>query len=74
MLIKGKISKQHDNFDIYKDCLLWKKENLNSVMLKEHCKERFKNRLEISNFITICMEKHLTVTGWQELFFPYKSF
>ena len=26
MLIKGKISKQHDNFEIYKDCLLWKKE------------------------------------------------
>ena len=25
MLIKGKISKQHDNFEIYKDCLLWKK-------------------------------------------------
>ena len=36
--------------------------------------ERFKNSLKISNFIRICMEKHLTVTGWQELFFPYKSF
>ena len=59
MLVKGKISKQHDNFEIYKDFLLWKKESLTSVMLKE----RFKNRLKISNFIKICMEKHLTVTG-----------
>ena len=47
-----------------------KKENLTSVMLKE----RFKNRLKISNLIRICMEKHLTVTGWEEPFFPYKSF
>ena len=70
MLIKGKISKRHDNFEIYKDCLLWKNENLTSVMLKEW----FKNRLKISNFIRICMGKHLTVTGWQKLFFPYKSF
>ena len=48
----------------------YEKRILDPVMLKE----RFMNGLKTSNFLRICMEKHLTVTGWQELFFPYKSF
>ena len=36
-------------------------------------KEIFYNSLKISKFIRVCMANHLSVTGWQELFFPYKS-
>ena len=51
MLIKGKISKQHDNFEIYKDCLLWKKENLKIVFHKfEHRNEKGKIMQQFENF------------------------
>ena len=33
----------------------------------------FNDSLKISKFIMICMESHSSVTGWQELFFSYKS-
>ena len=29
----------------------------------------FNESLKISKFISICMESHSSVTGWQELFF-----
>ena len=31
------------------------------------------NSLKILEFVRICMEKQQNVTGWQELFFSYKS-
>ena len=43
-----------------------KKENLTSVMLEE----RFKNSLKISNFVRICMEKHLTRNWVARAVFP----
>ena len=46
------------------------KGDLRSVMLKEI----FHDSLKISKFTRICMENHSSVTGWQKLFFSYKSF
>ena len=34
----------------------------------------FYDSFEISKFTRVCMENQLRVTGWQELFFSYKSF
>ena len=46
------------------------KGDLRLVMLKEI----FHESLNILKFTRICMENHLSVTGWQKLFFSYKSF
>ena len=46
------------------------KGDLSPVMLKEI----FHDSLEISEFTRICTENHLSVAGWQKLFFSYKSF
>ena len=46
------------------------KGDLSPVMLKEI----FHGSLKIAKFTTICMENHSNVTGWQKLFFSYKSF
>ena len=45
------------------------KGDLSPVMLKEI----FHDSLKISKFTRICMENHSSVTGWQKLFFSYKS-
>ena len=37
-------------------------------------KEIFHDSYKISKFTRICMETHSSVTGWQKLFFSYKSF
>ena len=44
--------------------------DLGSVMLKKILYDR----LKISKFTRICMENYSSVTGWQKLFFSYKSF
>ena len=36
--------------------------------------KRFIDSLKISEFTRSCMENPSSVTGWQELFFSYKSF
>ena len=46
------------------------KEDLSPIRLKEI----FYNSLKISNLTRVCMENQLSMTGWQELFFQYKSF
>ena len=46
------------------------KEDFRSVMLKEI----FHDSLKILKFTRICVENHSSVTGWQKLFFSYKSF
>ena len=46
------------------------KGDLSPVMLKEI----FHDSLKISKFTRICVENHSSVTGWQKLFFSYKSF
>ena len=45
------------------------KGDLNPVMLKEI----FHDSLKISKFTLICMESHSSMTGWQKLFFLYRS-
>ena len=35
--------------------------------------EIFHDSLKISKFTRICMENHLSVNGWQKLFFSYNS-
>ena len=37
-------------------------------------KEIFHDSLKIPKFTRICMENHSSVSGWQKLFFSYKSF
>ena len=44
--------------------------DLSYLMLKE----MFHDSLKISKFTRICKENHSSVTGWQKLFFLYKSF
>ena len=44
--------------------------DLGSVMLKKILYDS----LKISKFTRICMENYSSVTGWQKLFFSYKSF
>ena len=51
-------------------CYELKEQLLSPVMLKEI----FHDSLKISKFTRICMENHSSVTGWQKLFFSYKSF
>ena len=46
------------------------KGDLSPVMLKEI----FHDSLKISKFTRICMENPSSVSGWQKLFFSYKSF
>ena len=46
------------------------KGDLGSVMLKK----TLYDSLKISKFTRICMENYSSVTGWQKLFFSYKSF
>ena len=37
-------------------------------------RERLKDSLKISEFTRSCMKNHSGMTGWEELFFSYKSF
>ena len=37
-------------------------------------KERVNNSLKVLEFTRICIGNHASVTGWQKLFFSYKSF
>ena len=37
-------------------------------------KKIFNDNFENFEIATICMENHASVTGWQNLFFPYKCF
>ena len=46
------------------------KGDLGSVMLKK----TLYDSLKISKFTRICMENYSSVSGWQKLFFSYKSF
>ena len=46
------------------------KGDLSPVMLKEI----FHDGLKISKFTRFCMENDSSVSGWQKLFFSYKSF